>query len=403
MASEQGTTGRGGRRGILAVAAAVVAGLAAKGVANSPPVAADGIAWSLPYICTSTSNNADNALVSFHATGNYVDALQVSSTNGNGVVGKSTSSYGVYGTSNSSYGVVGVSTSTYGVYGGGTSGIGVYGYSSGNHAVFGYLSSGTAGKAGVFGSGYGTGTYGVRGDGNGTGIGISGVSDSAAAVQGVSATGYGVLGLLTGTTGQAGVYGATYAPGVPAFYAVNYGTSAPGADPSIAGYFIGQVVIVGNDTATGTKRAAVPHPDGTHRLLYCMESPEAWFEDFGTGTISGGKAEVKLDPDFAAVVDTKELHVFLTPHGDGHHLNLAGRSATGFSVGAEPSTSGVAAGKKAGDVSGTFTYRVVAKRKDVAAPRLAKFEVPKPLPPPPAPPPSEPMPPAPKLPVPPKQ
>ena len=32
---------------------------------------------------------------------------------------------------------------------------------------------------------------------------------------------------------------------------------------------------------------------------------------------------------------------------------------------------------KAGDVNGTFTYRVVAKRKDVKADRLARFDLPK--------------------------
>jgi len=31
----------------------------------------------------------------------------------------------------------------------------------------------------------------------------------------------------------------------------------------------------------GPKSAAVPHPDGTLRRLYCVESPESWFEDFG--------------------------------------------------------------------------------------------------------------------------
>ena len=129
--------------------------------------------------------------------------------------------------------------------------------------------------------------------------------------------------------------------------------------------------------AGGAKSAAVPHPDGSHRLLYCMESPESWFEDFGVGTISGGKAEVKLDPDFAAVVDTAKLHVFTESHDEHHALHVAKTDATGFTVGVNPSAVGLAAGKKAGDLNGTFTYRVVAKRKDVAAPRLAKFEVPK--------------------------
>ncbi len=131
------------------------------------------------------------------------------------------------------------------------------------------------------------------------------------------------------------------------------------------------VRVAGDFTVTGTKSAAVLHPDGTHRLLYCIESPESWFEDFGEGTISGGKADVLLDPDFAALVDTSKLHVFLTPHDEAHHLAVTSRAGSGFSVAAAPSAPAHAAGTQAHDLNGTFTYRVVARRKDVEAPRLA--------------------------------
>jgi len=86
---------------------------------------------------------------------------------------------------------------------------------------------------------------------------------------------------------------------------------------------------------------------------------------------------VKLDADFAAVVDTAKLHVFCMPHNASHHLAVTTRAGGSFSVEADVSGTAAARGVKASDVSGTFTYRVVAKRKDVTAPRLAKFEVPK--------------------------
>ena len=60
----------------------------------------------------------------------------------------------------------------------------------------------------------------------------------------------------------------------------------------------------------GAKSAAVPHPDGTHRRLYCVESPESWFEDFGKGQLDCGEADVAIDPTFAAVVDLDDYHVF---------------------------------------------------------------------------------------------
>ncbi len=186
---------------------------------------------------------------------------------------------------------------------------------------------------------------------------------------------YGVVGAVTSAPGF-GLFGVATASGTVGFA----GGATNGA---IAGQFSGPVniyngplTILGNYVATGTKSAAVPHPDGSHRLLYCMESPEAWFEDFGTGTLSGGKADVKLDADFAAVVDTKNLHVFLTPHDEAHQLAVKTRSGNGFSVAASVSADASARGMKATDASGTFTYRVVAKRKDVQADRLAKFTVP---------------------------
>jgi len=58
------------------------------------------------------------------------------------------------------------------------------------------------------------------------------------------------------------------------------------------------------------------HPDGSHRLLYRQESPEPWFEDFGEGKLVGGKAEVKLDPDYGAVIHNDKYCIFLTEVGD---------------------------------------------------------------------------------------
>ena len=80
--------------------------------------------------------------------------------------------------------------------------------------------------------------------------------------------------------------------------------------------FYGPVVVV----VGGAKSAAVPHPDGSHRLLYCVESPESWFEDFGEGQLACGKAEVTINPDFAAVADMEKYHVFVTDHTQQHTI-----------------------------------------------------------------------------------
>jgi hypothetical protein len=71
----------------------------------------------------------------------------------------------------------------------------------------------------------------------------------------------------------------------------------------------------------GTKSAAVPFPDGSRRLLYTMESPESWFEDFGISQLLNGNAEVTLDPGFAAIVTSDVYHVFISEYGDNNARN----------------------------------------------------------------------------------
>jgi hypothetical protein len=168
------------------------------------------------------------------------------------------------------------------------------------------------------------------------------------AIYGLSAKGHGLVG-ATAAAGAAAVVGATN--GVAGAYAA---------------VFFGPVIVSGNFTVVGgAKSAAVPHPDGTHRRLYCMESPESWFEDFGEGALVCGEASIALDSDFAAVVDASRYHVFLTAHSSNADLAVIERSPDGFRV------------RGSEGAEGTFSWRVVAKRKDIAAPRFELVEIPK--------------------------
>jgi hypothetical protein len=137
-------------------------------------------------------------------------------------------------------------------------------------------------------------------------------------------------------------------------------------------------VVNGAFAVTGSKSAAVKDTAGQYRLMYSVESPEAWFEDFGTGTLANGKADVKLDPQFAQHIHTDGYHVFITEHGENNALHVASRTTTGFAVQADDATL-KAKGKSAASVNGTFSYRVVAKRNDITGERLAKFTMPPPL------------------------
>ena len=84
----------------------------------------------------------------------------------------------------------------------------------------------------------------------------------------------------------------------------------------LAGDFYGNIYVHGDLTVEGSKAAVVPHPDGSRRQLYCLESPEMWFEDFGKADLVGGAADVVLNPDFAALVESEGYYVFLTEYGD---------------------------------------------------------------------------------------
>lgn len=97
-----------------------------------------------------------------------------------------------------------------------------------------------------------------------------------------------------------------------------------------------------------------------------MEAPESWFEDFGKGQLVNGKATVTLDPEFAALVHGDDYHVFVTTYGASQGLDIMSQSPGGFSV----------QERNNGASNIAFGWRLVAKRADVKAERLAKFEMP---------------------------
>jgi hypothetical protein len=278
--------------------------------------------------------------------------------------------------------------------------------------VFGQNNGTGAGGVGVYGvqNGFGTGVYGTTPGGTGvygysaSGAGVFGETDTGTAVLATSRGSYAVDALNVSTADDASAVLALMSSPTPgsstsAVYAYNADTSASGigvfgkqagngfgiwgeADGGAGGYGVygkstnGYGVLcaggiyalfgTGNFAVTGTKSAVVPAENGLHRALYCMESPECWFEDFGGGALVGGSAQVQLDPTFAATVRTDQYYIFLVPEGDCNGLYVSAKSTTGFSV----------RELRGGTSSISFSYRVVALRKDVTAPRFAVVEPP---------------------------
>lgn len=263
-----------------------------------------------------------------------------------GVAGRSAAAPGVFGESTNQAGVVGTSTRSSGVFGFGTAAFTPVGPPAG---VFGVNDK----SVGVLGSSLDV--IGVWGNTN-KGLGVVGTTNSGAGVptDRITDEGIGAIGLTDSGVGVAGMS----ASGTGVF-----GSSATG----LAGHFRGAVTIEGDLTIIGgTKSTAVPHPDGSHRQLYCMESPESWFEDFGEARLVAGTVNVPLDPGFAALVEVDGYHVFLTAYGESRGMFVEERSASAFRV--REHNGGVS--------DGAFAYRVAAKRKGIVAKRLPKVSPP---------------------------
>ena len=201
------------------------------------------------------------------------------------------------------------------------------------------------------------------------GIAVYGANNSSYAGPGPGAGGFGVYGL---SAKGHGLVGATASPGAAAIVGATNGVAG-----AYAATFYGPVAVSGAFTVIGgAKSAAVPHPDGSHRRLYCVESPESWFEDFGEGQLACGRADVTIDPDFGAVVDLSKYHVFLSVYDTDQKLHVSNRTATGFTVEADMALAALK-GSKGSDADATFSWRIVAKRKDIQGDRLAPVEIPK--------------------------
>jgi hypothetical protein len=262
-------------------------------------------------------------------------------------------------------------------------GIGVHGVADGTGVI-------GEGGTGVFGNSVsnGNGVWGRSPQANGV-QGVSG-SYNASGVYGENTVGgYGVAGRTFGLLNEdrAAVLGESLrAPGTPASGPNGKAAGVLGySETGYGGVFItgqagsnvpwvnsGGLRVVGEIVKTfGEYSEALPHPDGSQRLLYAPMSPESWYEDYGRAQLVGGRVEVELDSDFVAVlgIEDGEYHVFLTPEGDTQGLYVESRSARSFKVREQ----------QAGTSNTTFSYRVAVKNKHRQPERLAILDEPEEL------------------------
>jgi hypothetical protein len=352
-------------------------------------------------------SNTYNDLATIDNSGNLTAAGtvlgQTSSASGYGVTGTSPN-VGVLGSSSVGYGVEGSSTASSGVVAGvvgtaaSSSGVGVMGIES---SASGESATGVEGIAssssgyGVTGTSANVGVYGSTSGTNPTNYGVEGFATwTSGAFEDFGA---GVYGNMTGSSttgaGSAGVWGDTNQASSDDFGLYFFAVEGS-AEDSVAGYFVNnsnefstlslrnegtggtdaKVLVAegrsgkcsmdtgGNVNCTGKVGADAPADDGSRRVsLYAVQSPENWFEDFGSGVLRNGAMTVPLDPTFASTVNTAiDYHVFLTPRGECAGLYVANLTPSGFEV----------RELHHGSTNVAFDYRIVAKRAGYENQRL---------------------------------
>ncbi len=287
---------------------------------------------------------------------NYVTAGD--NTNANGITAYGTN-FGVYGTS--------VTTGDAGVYGENDNWIGVEGVTTfaGGAGVAGY--DATTDGFGVFGDGGTDGCYFTNASGDvaqaaSTGYGVlatgtmvgGSFSDALGDNASAATNNYGLLatGIDTGASGVAPIvgvsgvsttddafYGSAYWGGMFAQgqeygswgqdgdgAAYDYGILGCGFGIDAGGYFVDQggdvtyVAYAGNGLlSTSTKSTMVKDDKGDYRIMYCNESPEVKFEDYGEAQLVNGKAHITLDPVLAKNISINDKHpmqAFVQLEGD---------------------------------------------------------------------------------------
>jgi len=216
----------------------------------------------------------------------------------------------------------------------------------------GHLSYGVSGQSL---SPFGVGVLGYGANFSATYISLSGLEPFGVAGDAQNVSGVIPVGVWGTADAGAGVAGENNSTVEPAGVFVNFNSTA-GSLAFEAEGTKGHCTmdIGGNLSCTGNIGAAIHLPNDNWTRLYNIESPENWFEDFGSGQLSGGRAEVKLEPKFVTTVNSSmDYHVFLTPNGDSRGLYVARKTATSFEV-----------REQGGGISSiAFDYRIVAKRK----------------------------------------
>ena len=109
------------------------------------------------------------------------------------------------------------------------------------------------------------------------------------------------------------------------------------------------------DFGCSDTKSSIVRTESGPRELYCLESPENWFEDFGSGIIHEGYAHIELSPDFLQTVTINSENPFKV------FIQLENTNISYRLIKSENSFDIITTSLESVDVK--FDYRIVAKRK----------------------------------------
>ncbi len=280
-----------------------------------------------------------------------------------GVTGASVAAIGTQGSSSNNHGVLGRTIAPAGTIANGLLAGGAVGRATGTVALYGYADGGPNPNAPPYGAiGQCEGGFGFWGFSNAPPGAIArpggGAFTALSGVLGTSPNNVGVYAISTGS----------YALVADGNGPATVGALIRGNGGAQAAVFVGNVQVQGNLDVTGNVTAPPPARASASRTaagaLRGIESPEALVEAVGQGQLVAGRAEVRLDPAFAALLLDARYHVVLTEYDDHSALYVTRRTAQGFEVRAKDSPTAASA----------FSYRVVGRRRDAEAARAAAAE-----------------------------
>jgi hypothetical protein len=107
----------------------------------------------------------------------------------------------------------------------------------------------------------------------------------------------------------------------------------------------------------------IPSTDGVQRVVFDTAGPDSLIIDIGSATLDlHGHATVPLAPDFAALIDTSNYQVFVTPYAESEGLFVGRRTPTSFDVASHH-------GGREANIA--FGFQVLGKRKDITVSRAS--------------------------------